>query len=186
MAARVPTFEATSGTVVAFPTRQVPADLPTPCRPEPATADPARRGAPPAPVTGWRRLLGDWMVVSGATAVCHAVGAVTGLLLRMLLDPAQMGIWQGVKLFLSYGNYANLGISKGAAREFTVALGRDDTQGAKHGLDLAFTVNTLTSVFYGALLIGAGAWLGLSGGGAWAGSWATGLAVSSARFNGLA
>ena len=55
------------------------------------------------------------------------LGAVTSLLLRMLLSPAQMGIWQAVKLLLSYGNYANLGISKGAAREYTVALGHGDT-----------------------------------------------------------
>ena len=133
--------------------------------------------APAAPVTGWRRLFGDWAVVGGATAVCHALGAVTSLLLRMFLSPAQMGIWQALKLFMSYGNYANLGISKGAAREFTVALGRGETSAAERGLNLAFTVNTLTSFLYALILVGAGVWIGLSGGGVWAGSWATGLAV---------
>jgi O-antigen/teichoic acid export membrane protein len=120
------------------------------------------------------------MVVSGATGVCHVLGAVTSLLLRMLLDPAQMGVWQAVKLFLSYGNYANLGISKGAVRDFTIALGQGDTSKAKRGLDLAFTVNTLSSAAYAVVLIGAGTWIGLSGGGTWAGAWAGGLAVVGA------
>jgi len=119
--------------------------------------------------------LADWTLVSSATAVCHALGAVTGILLRILLDPAQMGIWQAVKLLLSYGNYANLGVSKGAAREFTVALGHGDTRPAERGLNLAFTVNTLTSLCYAAVLVGAGAWIGLSSGGAWSGAWAAGL-----------
>jgi len=137
----------------------------------------ARAPAVPAPVTGWRCVLADWGVVGGATAVCHVFGAATSLLLRMLLDPAQMGIWQALKLFLSYGNYANLGISKGATRDFTIALGKGDTSQAKRGLDLAFTVNTLTSLVYAAVLVGAGAWIGLSGVGPWAGAWGVGLAV---------
>ena len=138
---------------------------------------PALTTAAPAPVTGWRRVLADWGTVGGATAVCHVLGAATSLFLRMLLDPAQMGIWQALKLLLSYGNYANLGISKGATREFTIALGTGETSRAKRGLDLALTVNTLTSLGYAAVLVGAGAWIGLSGGGGRAGAWGAGLAV---------
>lgn len=139
---------------------------------------PAADMATDAPLTGWRRLLSDWLMVSGATAVCHVLGAATSLIFRMLLDPAQMGIWQALKLLLSYGNYANLGISKGAAREYTVALGRGDASAAERGLRLAFTVNTLSSLVYAAVLIAVGTWVGLSGGGAWAGAWALGLAVA--------
>ena len=135
----------------------------------------ARTIAAPAPVTGWRRMLGDWLVVSGATTVCHALGIATSLLLRMLLSPAQMGVWQALKLLLSYGNYANLGISKGAVREFTVALGRRETSNAERGLNLAFTVNTVTSLLYAAVLITAGVWIGCAGGGRWSGAWAAGM-----------
>ena len=142
------------------------------------TLDTTPMAARPAPVTGWRPMMADCLLVSGASAVCHAVGTVTGLLLRMLLDPAQMGIWQTVKLVLNYANYANLGISKGAAREFTVARGRGDTAAAERGLNLALTVNTLSSLLYAAVLVGAGAWIGLSGGGAWAGAWALGLVAA--------
>lgn len=144
--------------------------------PEPtlaATCEPAI----PAPVSGWRRLLGDWAVVGSAEMICQALGSATSLLLRMLLSPAQMGIWQAVKLFLSYANYANLGISKGAARELTIAMGRGDLAQVQKSLNLAFTVNTLTSLVYAAVLVGAGLWVGLTGHGAWAAAWAAGLAV---------
>jgi O-antigen/teichoic acid export membrane protein len=130
-----------------------------------------------APISGWRRVFGDWLVVGSTTLICHALGAVSSLLLRMLLSPAQMGIWQALKMFLSYGNYANLGISKGAAREFNIALGSGNLPAARHGLDLAFTVNTLSSLVYGALLVGVGFWIGYSDGGIWAGPWAVGLAA---------
>jgi len=139
------------------------------------TLDPAPLAATVGPVTGWRRLLGDWLVVGWATGVCHALGAATSLLLRMLLDPAQMGVWQALKLLLSYGNYANLGVSKGAAREFTVALGRGDTSATRRLLNLAFTVNTLSSLLYAAVMVGLGIWIAAAGSGRWAGAWATGL-----------
>ncbi|MBN2295070.1 MAG: lipopolysaccharide biosynthesis protein [Pirellulales bacterium] len=133
-----------------------------------------------APVSGWRRMFFDWSLVGGATAVCHVVGAVTSLLLRVFLDPAQMGIWQALKLLLNYGNYANLGISKGAVREFTIARGKEAAgtsaaARAKHGLNLAFTVNTLTSLVYATVLVVVGISLGRLGNGQWSSSWALGM-----------
>jgi O-antigen/teichoic acid export membrane protein len=128
-----------------------------------------------APTSGWRRLFADWTIVGSATVVCHALGAVNGLLLRMFLSPAQMGIFSALKLFLSYGNYANFGVSKGAVREFNVATGHGDTRAARHGLNLAFTVNTVSSLLYAALLCGVGVWIVATGGGVWAGVWGLGL-----------
>ena len=138
------------------------------------------RPAIPTPVTGWRRLFGDWLLVGSATTVCHALGAVTALLLRMFLSPAQMGVWQALKLFLSYGNYANLGISKGAAREFNVALGHGHTDSARHGLNLAFAVNTISSLVYATVLLTVAAWIALDTGGRQGTTWAIGLAVVAA------
>ena len=149
--------------------------LPTLEAPRPVSEGIRKRGPSPcisAPVSGWRRLLGDWAFVGGAEMICQTLGAVTSLLLRMLLDPAQMGIWQAVKLVLSYASYANFGVSKGAARELTVALGRGDLAKATRGLDLAFTANTLSSLAYAVILIGAGVWIGLGGSGEWSAAWA--------------
>ena len=132
------------------------------------------------PLSGWRRVLGDWIVVSGATIVTQALGTAISLLLRMVMSPAQMGVWQALKLFLTNANYANLGISKGAAREFTIAIGRGDPGAVQHDLDLAHTVNTLSSLLYFAAMGGAGLWIGCTGHGAWARTWAIGLTVVGA------
>jgi O-antigen/teichoic acid export membrane protein len=142
------------------------------------TFDAATIAARTAPVTGWRRMMADCAVVCGASAVCHVLGAATGLVLRMFVGPAEMGIWQAVKLALNYANYANLGISKGAVREFTIARGQGDTASAKKGLDLAFTVNTLTSLAYAGVLVAAGVWIAVSSGGPWSAAWAVGMFVA--------
>jgi O-antigen/teichoic acid export membrane protein len=130
-----------------------------------------------APASGWRRMLGDWMVVSSATVICQVLGAANALLLRKVMGPTLTGAWQALSQFLDNSNYANLGISKGAVREFTIALGRGRPAEAQLGLNLAHTVNTLTSLLYAALLAGAGLWIGLCGGGSWARTWAIGLSV---------
>jgi O-antigen/teichoic acid export membrane protein len=157
----------TTVTVAPHPTPHTQYSTPHAPRPTP-------RISPPAPVGGWWRVVTDCALVSGTTIVCSLLGMVTSLLFRMLLDPAQMGIWQGLKVFLSYSNYANLGVSKGATRDFTVARGRGDMEAARHGLNLAFAVNTLSSLLFAAIPIGIGLWLGFSGG--WSG-WAVGLLV---------
>ena len=129
------------------------------------------------PVSGWRRVLGDWIVVSGTTVITQVLGTVISLFLRTVMDPAQMGVWQALKLFLTNANYANLGISKGAAREYTIAIGRGDPGAVQHDLDLAHTVNTLTSLLYFVAMAGAGAWIGYTSSGVWARTWAIGLTV---------
>jgi hypothetical protein len=121
----------------------------------------------------------DSLLVSASTLGCQALGIAMSLLLRFALDPAQMGVWQALKMFLNYANYANLGISKGATRELTVALGRGDAASARQGIDLAFTVNTLSSMLYGALLAAAGLWIGMSSGGLWRNAWTFGLLALS-------
>lgn len=127
-----------------------------------------------APLTGWSKLVADSMVVSGATLFCQAVGVVTSLLFRALVSPAQMGAWQGLKLFLSYGNYLNLGVSKGAARELAIARGRGDEAQAETGLHAAFTANTLASLALSAGLVVASVWQYQFRGG-WSSPWTAGL-----------
>ena len=124
---------------------------------------------------GWRRVAVDWLIVGGSTAVCHAISAVTGLLLRWLLDPAQMGIWQGLKLLLSYGNYAGLGASKGAAREWTVARGSGRLAQAERSLNVAHAVNTFTSALFALILVATGLWIWWRSATGYAPLWGLGL-----------
>ena len=120
----------------------------------------AQRSAatPLSDAAGMGRLWSDTLLVGVSTAVCHMLGAAVSLLLRIALEPASMGIWQGLKVLLGYANYTNLGVSKAAAREFTIGLGRGDALPGERSLNLAFTVNTLSSGLYAALLVAAAVW----------------------------
>jgi len=106
--------------------------------------------------TDWRRLWSDSWRVTSAGLISDSLGMATSLLLRIALDPAQMGIWQALKLLLSYGNFANLGISKAVARNIAHAAGSGQSERAARDTDYAFTFNLLTSLAYALLLIGAG------------------------------
>lgn len=125
-----------------------------------------------APVSGWRRMLRDTSIVGASGILCHAIGAVTAVLFRMLLSPAEIGIWQALKMILGYANFANLGVSKGATRDYTIATGRGDEAEALVGLNCAFAVNTLSSIVYGLVPIAVGGWI-LAGGSSSA--WGIGL-----------
>src|SRR5690349_3706680 len=92
----------------------------------------------PAPLSGWRQLAYDMLSVGGSTITCQGLGVVTSLVLRAALSPTQMGVWQGLKLLLGYANYANLGVSKGAARELAIASGSGELARAEHSLNIAF------------------------------------------------
>ena len=87
-----------------------------------------------APLSGWRKTIADTLLVGSSTLACQALGVVTSLAMRALLDPAAMGIWQGLKTFLSYANYTNLGISKGATQELAVARGREHSGATQRGV----------------------------------------------------
>lgn len=134
----------------------------------------------PRPVTGWRKLLRDALTVTGAGLVCDAIGVVTSLLLRMLLDPAQMGVWQGLKMLLGYGNFANLGVSKGAARELCVNLGRGDASAADRCVAVANAANVLASGVYAAALMVGAVWMLASQTGPHTWAWSGGLLTIAA------
>ena len=137
----------------------------------------ATTSVPASPLGGWRLVARDGIYVGGATAVGHVLAAATSLLLRFLLSPAEMGIWQGLKLVLSYANYTNLGTSKAAARDLAIARGRGDVSLARRSTDLAFTFNTLTSAVYALVVLCVAAWIAISGDGPWRWAWCAGLAV---------
>lgn len=133
-----------------------------------------------APVEGWRRVARDGLYVGGSTAIGHLLAAATSLLLRLLLDPAEMGIWQGLKVVLSYANYTNLGTSKAAARELAIARGKGDISLARRSLDLAFTFNTLTSAIYGLVVLAAAGAIAVWSIGPWRWAWCGGLVAIAA------
>ncbi len=109
-----------------------------------------------APATGWRRLVRDWGVLVGATLVGQVLGAITSLALRVLLAPRLIGIWQAVRLAIDYGSFANLGVSKAAAREVAIAKGRGRPANVRCDVETAFSFTAVSTCLYATALIVAG------------------------------
>lgn len=152
---------------------------PSPLTPRQPCHAPLGQPASTAPISGWRRAAQDTLATAAAASTSHVLGALASLLLRALLRPEQMGIWQGVKLLLTYANYANLGASKGAARELARARGNGSLAQGARDANLAFTVNTLSSLAYATLVAMSGLWLASAGSGSWSFAWGTALLATA-------
>ena len=69
-------------------------------------------------------------------------------MLRWGLDPARLGVYTGLRLYLDQTNRTSLGIGLGAVQEIPIlrAAGREDE--ARRVADVAYTTNTLTCLVY--------------------------------------
>ncbi len=134
------------------------------------------------PLARWRlkappgSLLRQWAQVGSSTLLGQALGVVSALAIRMLVSPAAMGIWQACRLVLSYSNYASLGVTKAAAREWAVATGSGRFASAQRAVNVAwsFALGAALAVSAGVLVL---AWRKYSGGDPWAATWGLALLV---------
>lgn len=100
------------------------------------------------PAAERRRTVRDSVVVSLGGQLERALGTLTALSLRWGLDPALLGVYTGLRLFLDNTNRSSLGVGLGAVQEIPIlrASGRDAE--AQRVADIAYTTNTLTCVAY--------------------------------------
>ncbi len=133
-----------------------------------------------APDRGWRTVVRDGSLVGSGTIAGQMLGVATSLLLRMLLSPAQMGLWQAFKLVLSYAGFVNLGVTKAATRELTIARGRGLPLEAQRSRNLAFTFSVATTTVYALALLGAAILIWSRSGPAANSMWVVGLGVIAA------
>ena len=105
-----------------------------------------------------RRVVRDSVVVTLGGQLERILGTLTALVLRWGLDPAQLGVYTGLRLFLDQTNRTSLGVGLGAVQEIPIlrAAGREDE--ARRVADVAYTTNTLTCLVY-ALALLVWAWL---------------------------
>lgn len=126
---------------------------------------------------GWRSVIRDGVLVGSGTIVGQVLGVATSLLLRTLLGPTQIGMWQALKLLLSYAGFVNLGVTKAAAREITIARGSDRPHDAYPSRDLAFSFSMATTVFYAVAILCAAGFLWIRETEASHSGWVFGLGV---------
>lgn len=128
-------------------------------------SDPTQAKASPAgpaahgPARGEsRRAVRDSLIVTLGGQIERALGTLTALALKWGLDPAQHGVYSGLRLFLDNTNRTSLGIGVGAVQEIPILRAAGDEQGARRIADVAYTTNTLTCFFYAAGLVALAFW----------------------------
>ena len=96
-----------------------------------------------------RRAVRDSLIVTLGGQLERALGTVTALMLRWGLEPAQLGVYTGLRLYLDNTNRSSLGVGLGAVQEIPIlrAAGLEPDE-ARHVADVAHTTNTLTCLAY--------------------------------------
>ena len=101
-----------------------------------------------------RRAVRDGLIVGIAGQVERALGTFTALALRWGRDPARLGVYSGLRLYLDQTNRSSLGVGLGAVQEIPIlrAMGREAE--ARRVADVAHTANAATCVVYALGLLG--------------------------------
>ena len=102
--------------------------------------------------TEGRKIVLDSIVVSLGGQIERALGTFTSLALRWGLDPARLGVYTGLRLFLDNTNRTSLGIGLGAVQEIPILRAAGREAEARHLTNVAYTTNTLTCFVYAAAL----------------------------------
>jgi O-antigen/teichoic acid export membrane protein len=95
-----------------------------------------------------RKAAFDSIVVACGGQVERALGTITALLLRWGLEPAQLGVYTGLRLYLDNTNRSSLGVGLGAVQEIPILLAAGRDAEARHIANVAHTTNTITCVAY--------------------------------------
>ncbi len=74
-------------------------------------------------------------------------------MLRWGLDPAQLGVYTGLRLYLDHTNRSSLGVGLGAVQEIPILRAQGRVAEAQHVADVAHTANTVTCLLYALALL---------------------------------
>jgi O-antigen/teichoic acid export membrane protein len=105
-----------------------------------------------------RRALRDSVIVTIGGQLERALGTLTALALRWGLDPARLGVYTGLRLYLDNTNRSSLGVGLGAVQEIPILCATGQEARARHVANVAHTTNTITCLLFSLALI-AWAWL---------------------------
>jgi O-antigen/teichoic acid export membrane protein len=111
-------------------------------------------GTTPKPLFGeGRKTVRDSLVVTVGGQIERALGTLSALILRWGLDPAHLGVYTGLRLYLDNTNRSSLGIGLGAVQEIPILRAAGRIEEARRIADIAHTTNTATCLLYAAGLI---------------------------------
>jgi O-antigen/teichoic acid export membrane protein len=128
-----------------------------------------------------RRAVRDSLIVTIGGQLERVLGTFTALALRWGLDPARLGVYSGLRLYLDNTNRSSLGIGLGAVQEIPILRAAGRHADAEHITNVAHTANTITCSLYAlALLVWAVIRLPLLKNDPFAAEWTWGLVAIAA------
>ena len=107
-------------------------------------ADPDRARRRPIRAARRGRAVRDSLIVTSAARSSGSLGTLTALALRWGLDPARLGVYTGLRLYLDNTNRSSLGVGLGAVQEIPILRAAGREAEARRVADVAYTTNTLT------------------------------------------
>jgi O-antigen/teichoic acid export membrane protein len=116
------------------------------------------RPSPPDATAEAHRTARDSLCVAVGGQLERLLGIVTALALRRGLDPARLGVYTGLRLFLDNTNRSSLGVGLGAVQEIPILRAAGREAEALRIAYVAHTVNSITCLIYGAGLLAWSAW----------------------------
>ena len=123
----------------------------------------------------------DSLVVSLGGQVERLLGTLTALALRWGLEPARLGVYTGLRLYLDNTNRSSLGVGLGAVQEIPILRAAGREAEARRVADVAHTTNTLTCLAYATAIVAWAWWTApRRAGDPLAAEWTWGLAATAA------
>ncbi len=107
----------------------------------------------PAATAEGRQVVRDSLVVTLGGQLDRALGTLTAVALRWGLDPARLGVYTGLRLYLDNTNRSSLGVSLGAVQQIPVLRASGRLDEARHVANVACTTNTITCLLYAGALV---------------------------------
>ncbi len=112
-----------------------------------------RRSRPRTVSAEGRKVARDSLAVTIGGQLERAIGTLTAIALRWGLDPASLGVYTGLRLYLDNTNRTSLGVGLGAVQQIPILRASGRTAEATHIANVAYTTNTLTCLVYSLALL---------------------------------
>ncbi len=90
----------------------------------------------------------DGLIVTVGGQVERLLGTITAFALRWGLEPASLGVYTGLRLFLDQTNRSSLGVGLGAVQEIPILRAAGRHAEAQRLANVAYTTNTITCAIY--------------------------------------
>ena len=91
------------------------------------------------------KMFKDTSIYTIANYISQGIGMLNSILLRNLLGPASMGIWNLIQVVLGYCGHAGFGTTKALARDYPFLVGKGDKNAASNLKDTTLTFSLIMS-----------------------------------------